>query len=79
MPSLAISLANGEFLISDSGNHRVFVVDPTTKTVLWQYGQTQVAGEGAGSLNNPVGLDLYPPNSYMIKHAKTMGKIPNPR
>lgn len=76
MPSLALPLPNGDFIISDSANHRVLVLDPTTKAVLWQYGQTLAAGEGSGSLNNPVGLDLYPPNSYLIKHAKTMGKIP---
>jgi outer membrane protein assembly factor BamB len=76
MPSLALPLSKGEFMVSDSGNHRVIVLDPVTKAVLWQYGQTQAAGAGPGSLNNPVGLDLYPPNSLLVTHAKTMGTIP---
>jgi hypothetical protein len=37
----------------------------------------QAAGASAGSLNNPTGMDMYPPGSLLGKHAKTMGKIPS--
>jgi len=75
-PSTAIPLPDGYFMISDKANHRILVVDPTTKAVVWQYGQIRAAGAGSGYLNNPGSLDLYPPNSLLVKHAATMGKVP---
>jgi hypothetical protein len=77
MPSLALPLANNNILVADSANHRVIAVDPTTRAVVWQYGQMQAAGASSGSLNNPTGMDMYPPGSLLGKHAKTMGKIPS--
>ncbi|NMM35079.1 MAG: hypothetical protein HHJ13_13985, partial [Phycicoccus sp.] len=67
MPSLALPLPNGDFLVDDKANHRIIVVDPRTNFVMWQYGHTHVAGSGPGYLDNPTGLDVYPPNSVLAK------------
>jgi outer membrane protein assembly factor BamB len=66
-PSLAIALPNGDIMVSDKVNNRLIVVDPRTNKVVWQYGHTKVPGAGAGFLNNPTGMDLYPPNSIAVK------------
>jgi hypothetical protein len=72
-PSLALPLPNGDILCNDDYNDRVIVVDPHTNTIVWQYGQTHVAGSQPGFLNNPDGVDVTPPNSLMITHASTAG------
>lgn len=76
-PSLAMPLPNGDILANDDANHRVIVVDPRTDRIRWQYGHTHVSGSTPGYLNNPDGLDLYPPNSLLITHAPTMGPVPH--
>lgn len=76
MPSQAMPLPNGNYMVSDRGNHRLIIVDPHSKAVLWQYGQTGVAGKGPGQLNFPTGMDFLPPDSLLGKHGSTMGKIP---
>jgi len=73
-PSLALPLPNGDILLNDDFNHRVCVVDPATKRVVWQYGHTGKAGSGPGYLNDPDGVDLVPPDSLLITHAATMGE-----
>ena len=45
---------------NDDYNHRVIVIDPKTKRIVWQYGHTGVLGTGPGYLNKPDGLDLLP-------------------
>jgi len=67
-PSLAIGLPNGDVMISDKVNNRLLVVDPRNNRVVWQYGHTGVPGSGPGFLNNPTGMDLYPPNAIAAKH-----------
>jgi outer membrane protein assembly factor BamB len=62
-PSMVTALPNGDFLVSDKLNNRLIVVDPRTNDVVWQYGHSQVPGSTPGFLNNPTGMDLYPPNS----------------
>lgn len=47
----ATSTAN--LLITERYNERVIKVDPITHDVLWQYGQTDVAGSGTNQLNHP--------------------------
>jgi hypothetical protein len=54
-------------MVSDKVNNRLIVVDPRTNTVVWQYGHTGVAGSTAGFLNNPTGMDLFPPNAIAAK------------
>ena len=46
-PSLAVRLPNGLIAATDDWNHRVIVVDPRTKAIVWQYGRTGVAGSAA--------------------------------
>jgi DNA-binding beta-propeller fold protein YncE len=66
-PSLAIVLPNGDAMVSDKVNSRLIVVDPRTNKVVWQYGHTGVPGSSPGFLNNPTGMDLYPPNSIAAR------------
>jgi DNA-binding beta-propeller fold protein YncE len=72
-PSLALPLPNGDILCNDDFNDRVIVVDPRTNTIVWQYGHTHVPGTQPGYLNIPDGVDLVPPYSLLVTHAKTMG------
>jgi len=72
-PSLALPLPNGYVLVNDDFNHRIIVVDPRKNRIVWQYGHTGVAGRAPGYLNDPDGLDLVPPDSFLITHATTMG------
>jgi outer membrane protein assembly factor BamB len=59
-PSLAVRWPNGLIAANDDYNHRVIVIDPRTKRIVWQYGHTGVAGTAPGYLNKPDGLDLLP-------------------
>ncbi len=72
-PSLALPLPNGNILVNDDYNHRVIVINPKTKRVVWQYGHCGVPGRAAGYLDNPDGVDLAPPNSLLMAHAPTIG------
>ncbi len=59
-PSLAVRWPNGLIAANDDYNHRVIVIDPRTKRIVWQYGHTGVAGRRPGYLDKPDGLDLLP-------------------
>lgn len=59
-PSLAVRWPNGMIAITDDWHHRVLVVDPHTKRVVWSYGHLNRPGSAAGYLNKPDGLDLLP-------------------
>jgi len=59
-PSLAVRWPNGLIAANDDYNHRVIVVDPRTKRIVWQYGHTGVSGSRPGYLNKPDGIDLLP-------------------
>jgi hypothetical protein len=59
-PSLAVPLPNGMIAATDDFDHRVVVIDPATKRIVWQYGHDGVPGSGPGYLNNPDGLELLP-------------------
>jgi len=73
-PSLALPMPNGDILVNDDFNHRIIVIDPRKNRIVWQYGHTGVAGRAPGYLNDPDGLDLVPPDSFLIRHATTMGQ-----
>jgi len=73
-PSLALPLPGGDILLNDDFNHRVCVVDPDTRRIVWQYGHTGVAGQAPGYLSDPDGVDLVPPDSLLVTHAATMGE-----
>jgi hypothetical protein len=64
-PSLAVRLPNGLIASNDDWNHRVILIDPKTKRIVWQYGHTGVPGSGRGFLNKPDGLDLLP-SAYSV-------------
>jgi putative pyrroloquinoline-quinone binding quinoprotein len=59
-PSLAVRWPNGLIAANDDYNHRVIVIDPSTKRIVWQYGHTGVAGARPGYLDKPDGIDLLP-------------------
>jgi DNA-binding beta-propeller fold protein YncE len=59
-PSLAVQLPNGMIAATDDWNHRVVLIDPKRKRIVWQYGHDHQAGTARGYLNKPDGLDLVP-------------------
>jgi hypothetical protein len=75
-PSLALPLPNGDFLVNDDFNDRVFVVDSHTNRVVWQYGHTDVAGSAPGYLSRPDGVDLVPPASLLTRADATIQAAP---
>jgi hypothetical protein len=46
--------------VTDDWHHRVIVIDPRTKRIVWQYGHDGVASSATGYLSKPDGLDLLP-------------------
>ncbi len=60
-PSSTQLLPNGNYLIVDDHNDRIFVLNPKTQQILWQYGITGVAGSGFNQLNDPSGVALAKP------------------
>ncbi len=59
-PSLAVRWPNGMIAITDDWHHRIVVVNPKTKRVVWSYGHLNQPGSSAGYVNKPDGLDLLP-------------------
>ena len=59
-PSLAVRWPNGMIAANDDYNHRVIVINPRTKRIVWQYGHTGVLGTAPGYLNKPDGIDFLP-------------------
>ena len=59
-PSLAVRWPNGMIAITDDWHHRVLVVDPRTKKVVWSYGHLDRPGTAPGYVDKPDGLDLLP-------------------
>jgi len=51
-------------MVCDRGNHRLIIVNPQSKAVLWQYGQTGTAGKGPGQLNFPTGMAFSHPTHH---------------
>ncbi len=70
-PSLADRLPNGLIGVNDDYRHRVLLIDPTTSTIVWQYGQTDQPGTGVDQLNIPDGFDLLLPDRTTPLHAPT--------
>jgi hypothetical protein len=76
-PSLAVRWPNGMIAITDDWHHRVVVVDPRTKKVVWSYGHLDRPGIAAGYLNKPDGLDLLPGVTGAVKAARhTVNSVP---
>lgn len=73
-PSLAAMLPNGNVIVGDDYNHRIVVIDPKTKEIIWHYGHDHAPGRAAGYLHTPDGFDFIPvtpsgkPNPGAIQH-----------
>lgn len=76
-PSLAVRWPNGLIAANDDYNHRVIVIDPKTKRIVWQYGHTGVSGTGAGYLSKPDGLDLLPATALVRATAPAPARAPS--
>ncbi|HVA44544.1 MAG TPA: hypothetical protein VNF50_13765 [Acidimicrobiales bacterium] len=73
-PSLCEPIpTSGDILCNDDADDRVIVVDPRLNRIVWQYGHDGVSGRGPGYLAGPDGVDLAPPYSLLVRHARTMG------
>jgi len=59
-PSLAVRWPNGMIAVTDDWHHRVVVIDPRTKRIVWSYGHDGSPGSQPGYLDKPDGLDLLP-------------------
>ncbi len=70
-PSLAERLPDGLICVNDDYRHRVVVIDPTTRRIVWQYGRTDRAGTAPGMLNTPDGFDLLLAGGTTPTHPRT--------
>jgi hypothetical protein len=70
-PSLAELLPSGLIGVNDDYRHRIVFIDPATKQIVWQYGQTDVPGTGPGQLNTPDGFDLLARDGSTPTHPQT--------
>jgi hypothetical protein len=77
-PSLAVRWPNGMIAITDDWHHRIVVVDPRTKRIVWQYGHDGIASSAAGYLSKPDGLDLLPAPSLPPLRIRVIGSLPAP-
>jgi len=79
-PSLAERWPNGMIAITDDWHHRVIVIDPKTKRVVWSYGHLNQPGSAQGFLNKPDGLDLLPavPGGAMTRTTSTVQAAKQP-
>jgi len=80
-PSLAERWPNGMIAITDDWHHRVVVVDPKTKRVVWSYGHLNQPSSAAGYLSKPDGLDLLPavPQGTTATRTTTTAAASKPR
>ena len=65
-PSLAVRWPNGMIAATDDWHHRVVVIDPRTRRIVWQYGHLGVASAANGYLSKPDGLELLPAGSTSV-------------
>ncbi len=70
-PSLVELLPSGVFLLNDDYNDRMVAIDPVTRALVWQYGETGVAGTAPGLLNTPDGFDILDPGGTTPTHPST--------
>jgi len=70
-PSLAERLPNGLIAVNDDYRHRVALIDPASRRIVWQYGLTDRKGSRTGLLNTPDGFDLLAPNNRTPTHPQT--------
>lgn len=70
-PSLAERLPSGDIAVNDDYRHRVVIIDPKRKKIVWQYGVTGKPGRGPDHLKIPDGFDLLAPNGETPTHPWT--------
>jgi len=70
-PSLAERLPGGLIAVNDDYRHRLAIIDPKTRRVVWQYGHTDEPGRAHDYLNTPDGFDLLAPNGVTPTHPYT--------
>lgn len=70
-PSLAEVLPSGVICVNDDYRHRVVMIDPASKSIVWQYGLDDVSGTARGLLNTPDGFDLLAPDGSTPTHPWT--------
>jgi len=70
-PSLAERLPNGLIMLNDDYRNRVVVIDPSTYSIVWQYGLTDVSGTTPGMLSIPDGFDILTANGTTPTHPNT--------
>ncbi|HEY5096603.1 MAG TPA: PQQ-binding-like beta-propeller repeat protein, partial [Acidimicrobiales bacterium] len=70
-PSLAERLPNGLIMVNDDYRNRMVVIDPTTDSIVWQYGLTDVSGTSPGLLSIPDGFDNLLANGTTPTHLQT--------
>jgi hypothetical protein len=70
-PSLAERLPNGLIMVNDDYRNRVVVIDPTTDSIVWQYGITDASGTTPGMLSIPDGFDNLLANGSTPTHPAT--------
>ena len=70
-PSLAEQLPNGLIMVNDDYRNRVVVIDPSTDSIVWQYGLTDQAGTAPGMLSIPDGFDNLLANGTTPTHPHT--------
>ena len=63
-PSLAVMLPNGDVAINDDYDHRIVIVDPKTRKIVWQYGHDGRPGTAKNFLNTPDGMDFVPLDAH---------------
>src|SRR5713226_10535290 len=59
-------LPNGNVFITDQGNERIIEVQRTDNSIVWQYGQNGVVGNGRNQLSNPNAAELLPNGHILI-------------
>lgn len=70
-PSLAEELPSGDIAVNDDYRHRVVIIDPKTKKIVWQYGITGHPGRGPDHLHTPDGFDLLEAGGKIPTHPYT--------
>jgi hypothetical protein len=70
-PSLAERLPNGLICVNDDYRHRMVIIDPHTRKIVWQYGHTDSPARRNGYLNIPDGFDLLGPEGETPTHPYT--------
>jgi PQQ-like domain/Kelch motif len=70
-PSLAERLPGGLIAVNDDYRHRLAIIDPRSRKIVWQYGHTGQPGRGRGYLDTPDGFDLLAPSGVAPTHPYT--------